>query len=48
MLRIVGGAAIAIALALVPAASALLGVAAWKIALAAVGLVLFILGGRRA
>jgi len=44
MYRIVSGAVVAIALALVFASIA--GIAAWKIVLAAIGLVLFILGGR--
>jgi len=46
MYRIVSGAVVAIALALVLADASIAGIAAWKIVLAAIGLVLFILGGR--
>ena len=46
MLKIVGGVVLAIALALVLADASIGGIAVWKIALAAMGLVLFILGGR--
>jgi hypothetical protein len=46
MLKIVGGVVLAIVLALVLADASIGGIAVWKIALAATGLVLFILGGR--
>jgi membrane-bound ClpP family serine protease len=45
MSKIISGVVVAIALALVLAGASIRGIAAWKIALAALGLVLFIRGG---
>jgi hypothetical protein len=45
-MNILLGALIALGLVLIPAASALTGIAAWKIALGVLGVVLFALGGR--
>ena len=46
VLRILVGALVAIILALVPIVAELTGLAAWKIVLAAIGLVLFVLGSK--
>jgi hypothetical protein len=47
-LKILTGILVAVGLVMIPAAATLTGIAAWKIALGVLGLVLFILGGRAA
>ena len=47
-MKILTGILVAVGLVMIPAAATLTGIAAWKIALGILGLVLFVLGGRAA
>lgn len=46
MLKVLGGIAAAVVLAAVASGATIFGIDAWKIALAAIGLVIFLKGGR--